>query len=78
MDQILELVDMVCPFCENVIGFEKKQRTSRAVFAKGETVLYEEHYIHCPGCGADFTPGKMMDENLARAREARNASKKED
>lgn len=75
MGQILEPVDMVCPFCENVSGLEKKLCTSRALFAKSEVVFYEEYYIHCPGCGADFTPGKMMDENLARARDARKASK---
>lgn len=71
MDHLLEITDMECPLCGNAKDVEKRKRTGRALFGKGEVVLYEEYYIHCPCCVADFIPAKVMDENLARARAAR-------
>lgn len=61
-----------CPFCEcehELYYIEEKD----TIDIKGEEIEYDSHYYYCPNHPEEesgFVNGKMMDENLIRARNA--------
>lgn len=67
----MEAVGIECPECE-ASGVEKRNEMLHAIFADGNGAEYESEYLFCPACGAKFVTGSMMDENLQRARAARD------
>lgn len=69
---LVRKVLMDCPICDKKHEVEEKKRIS-TVEIKGIDVSYEERYFFCGNADEDeneFVNGKMMDENLARARES--------
>lgn len=61
-----------CAICGRTHEVEIRKRDSQALI-KGETVEYEETYYLCPDGGYEdneYAPAGVMDENLARARDA--------
>ena len=72
MDILIEKIITDCPICNRVHQIEIRKRDSRALI-KGESVNFEETYYLCPDGGYEddeFVPAGVMDENLARARDA--------
>ena len=66
---------ILCPACGLKHEVEIINRTSKCII-KGIEVSYEETVFHCPNSNendnAYFTNGKMLNDNLSKAREAYN------
>ncbi len=64
-------VEMDCQLCGSRHLFNTKARKEKAL-VKGETVEYEQVFFECDydHSGNGFFPADIMDENLARARDA--------
>lgn len=63
---------MYCPFCECEHELDYIEETD-IIEVKGEEVEYDSHYYYCANHPEEvdgFVSGKMMDENLLRARNA--------
>lgn len=70
-DVLVEKVMYECPMCDETHLVEKRKRLVKTKI-KGEVIEYYENYYRCQMSNEsyDFVPGKMMDENLLRARNA--------
>lgn len=60
-----------CPCCGNVHDVEIRKRNASAKI-KGSLVGYIEDYCYCDIENTIFWPGKMMDGNLKKIRNAYN------
>jgi hypothetical protein len=60
---------MECPICDIVHDVEEHSRTMK-LFVKGQNIEYEERYLLCRNTGLEFQSGKMVNENVVRARKA--------
>ena len=61
-----------CPYCECEHELDYIEKLDKVVIKK-EEIEYESHYFYCdkhPEEDEGFVTGKMMDENLLRARNA--------
>ena len=76
MEKFLENVNVECPEC-GAKTVEKREEKLHAIFGDGNGAEYTSQYLFCPKCGARFVTGEMMDENLRRAREAKEAQETE-
>jgi uncharacterized protein with PIN domain len=63
----IEELQGFCPECgtEHLI---KKMKRTRTMTVKNKVITYEEEYYYCPITGDEWQVGKMIDENLDRAK----------
>lgn len=69
---LIKTIMMECPLCDKEHEIEERKRIS-SITIKGDRVEYEESYYLCKNCNEnenEFTPAKMNDTNLMRARNA--------
>lgn len=60
---------MECPICDAIHDVEEHSRIMK-LFVRGQNIEYEERYLLCRSTGLEFQSGKMVNENIARARKA--------
>ncbi|HHV28083.1 type II TA system antitoxin MqsA family protein [Acetivibrio mesophilus] len=73
-ESILKEICYDCPFCDEEHSIRVKKKISKAKIKDG-LVEYEQIVYYCPKEDEEFVPGKIMDENLLRARDAYRTSK---
>ena len=66
---ILREIDYDCPFCDEEHKVQVKKKLSSAKI-KDRVVEYEQIVYYCQEEDGEFVPGKIMDENLLKARNA--------
>ncbi|HPO98275.1 MAG TPA: DUF4065 domain-containing protein [Bacillota bacterium] len=68
-DTLIEKINYECPFCDNLHSIEIHKRITKAL-VKDTVVEYEQTYYYCPIEDEEFTPDKILDQNLLKARDA--------
>jgi len=66
-DLLIKEVQYECPFCDESHAVEFRKKITQSL-VKNEPIEYEQFYYYCPIEDEEFVPGKIMDENLLRAR----------
>jgi putative zinc finger/helix-turn-helix YgiT family protein len=70
---ILKEISYDCPFCDKEHNIQVKKKISKANI-KDTLIEYEQIVYYCPEEDEEFIPGKIMDENLLKARDTYRAS----
>lgn len=74
---LISKIEMDCPICNQTHKIEFRERVTQALL-KDEVVEYKEKYYVCDLSDEEeneFTPAKIMDENLLRVRDAYRVKK---
>ncbi|MFA4885538.1 MAG: type II TA system antitoxin MqsA family protein [Desulfotomaculaceae bacterium] len=73
-DLLIEGAPYECPFCDVTHPIEIRKRLTQSL-VKNEPVEYEQIYYYCPIEDEEFTPSRIMDQNLLKARDAYRSKK---
>lgn len=65
---LIDYITLECPICDKIHKVEMRKRNATAKL-RGHSFEYIETYYRCTNHNVDFVTGKLMDENLAIAKE---------